>query len=68
MKTQYITDENGRRVSVIISFKDYKKMIKNLEELEDIKSYDKTISSNEESIVAEEAFKEIESKRNDLEN
>lgn len=68
MKTQYITDENGRKVSVIISLKDYKKMIENIEELEDIKSYDKAISSKEESVVAEEAFKEIEAKRDDLEN
>ncbi|MFN2395470.1 MAG: hypothetical protein ABR597_07255 [Bacteroidales bacterium] len=43
-------------------------MIENIEELEDIKSYDKAISSKEESVVAEEAFKEIEAKRDDLEN
>jgi len=68
MKTQYITDESGRKVSVILSIKDYNKMIRNLEELEDIKSYDKAMNSKEESLVAEDAFKEIESKRDDMED
>ena len=43
-------------------------MIRNLEELEDIKSYDKAMNSKEESLVAEDAFKEIESKRDDMED
>ncbi len=66
MKEQYITDTNGKKVSVILPIRDYRKMLEKLEELEDIKAYDGPISGCDESIPAEQAFNEIEAKRNDL--
>jgi hypothetical protein len=66
MKEQYITDTRGRKVSVILPIRDYRKMLEKLEELEDIRAYDEAVSGNEESIPAEQAFAEIEAKRNDL--
>lgn len=66
MRTQFITDNKGRKVSVILPIRDYNKMIEELEELEDIKAYDEAKSSGEESILFEQAFKEIEAKRHDL--
>ena len=38
MRTQYITDTTGKKVSVILPIKDYEKLMAELEELEDIKS------------------------------
>ena len=40
MKTQFITDDQGNKVAVIVPIKRYQKIIDNLEELEDIKLYD----------------------------
>jgi hypothetical protein len=68
MKTQFITNDKGKRVSVILPIRDYNKMLEALEELEDIKAYDEARKSGEDSVVAEEAFKMIESVRNDLAN
>ena len=65
MKEQYITDTRGRKVSVILPINDYREILDKLEELEDIKAYDESVSENEESISAEQAFSEIEAKRND---
>lgn len=66
MKEQYITDTKGRKVSVILPIRDYRKMLDKLEELEDIRAYDEAVSGKEESIPARQAFTEIEAKRNDL--
>lgn len=66
MNEQYITDTKGRKVSVILPIRDYREMLEKLEELEDIRAYDEAVSGNEESIPAEQAFAEIEAKRNDL--
>jgi len=60
---QYITDDSGKKISVIIPIKDFKAILEDLEEFEDIKLYDKAKKSEEPSIPIDEAFKIIESKR-----
>lgn len=37
---QYITDNKGKKLSVVLSIKDYQKIMEELEELEDIRLYD----------------------------
>lgn len=66
MRTQYITDTKGRKVSVILPMRDFNKMIEELEELADIRAYDEAKANGEESIPLEQAIKEIEAKRHDL--
>ena len=66
MRTQFITDTKGRKVSVILPMRDYNKMIEELEELADIRAYDEAKANGEESIPFEQAIKEIEAKRDDL--
>lgn len=68
MKTQYITNDKGQKVSVILPIEEYNKIIKELEELADIKAYDNAKTSGEESIAFEQAVKEIEAKRDDLQD
>ena len=41
MKTQFVTDKQGKKVAVLISIRDYKKMIDEIEELDDIRTFDK---------------------------
>ncbi|MBT3384046.1 MAG: hypothetical protein HN778_09670 [Prolixibacteraceae bacterium] len=66
MNTQYITDKKGKKISVILPIREYKKMMEQIEELEDIKLYDKAIESDDEAIPANQVFNEIESKRHEL--
>ena len=60
---QYITDNNGKKISVVLSLKEYKAIIEELEELEDICTYDETIKLKESSLPIDEAFEMIEQKR-----
>lgn len=63
MRTQFVTDDNGKKLAVILPIKEYNKMVDELEELEDIKLYDAAKKGKQEFIDAEEAFKEIEESR-----
>ena len=58
--TQYITDNKGKKLSVILPMKEYKKI---LEELEDIRLYDEAMTDKQTSIPIDKAFKLIEAKR-----
>ena len=60
---QYITDNAGKKISVVLPIKDFKAIMEELEELEDIKLYDEAKKGKQEFIDAEEAFREIEKKR-----
>ncbi len=40
MKTQFVTDDNGNKLAVILPIKEYEKMVEELEEIEDIRLYD----------------------------
>jgi PHD/YefM family antitoxin component YafN of YafNO toxin-antitoxin module len=64
MRTQYITDSTGKKVSVILPIRDYEKIMDELEELEDIKAYDRAKARKSEPIPFEQAVKEIELLRN----
>lgn len=63
MRTQFVTDDHGKKLAVILPINEYNKMVDDLEELEDIKLYDAAKKGKQEFIDAEEAFKEIEKKR-----
>lgn len=60
---QYITDNKGKKISVIVPLKQYQKMLEDLEELDDIRLYDEAVADNEPSIPVAEAFERIEAKR-----
>jgi PHD/YefM family antitoxin component YafN of YafNO toxin-antitoxin module len=64
MRTQYITDTTGKKVSVILPIRDYEKIMDELEELEDIKAYDRAKARKSEPIPFDQAVKEIELLRN----
>lgn len=63
MRIQFVTDDHGKKLAVILPINEYNKMVDDLEELEDIKLYDAAKKGKQEFIDAEEAFKEIEKKR-----
>ncbi|MEJ7678815.1 MAG: hypothetical protein WKG06_13340 [Segetibacter sp.] len=59
---QYITDSIGNKLSVMLPMEDYKKIMEELEELEDIGLYDEAMASKEPSLPIDEAFKLIKAK------
>jgi hypothetical protein len=63
MKTQFVTDDHGNKLAVILPIREYNKMVDDLEELEDIKLYDAAKKGKQEFIDAEQAFQEIEEAR-----
>ncbi|HON29370.1 MAG TPA: hypothetical protein P5539_16820 [Mesotoga sp.] len=51
-----IVNEDGKPVSVILSISTYKKILDDLEELEEIRAYDKAKKSTDEILPFEEAL------------
>jgi len=63
MKTQYLIDDNGKKLGVFLSLKEYQKLLDELDELECIKAYDKAKKRKQEFIPLEAVMKEIRTKR-----
>ena len=51
MSTQFITDNQGNKLAVVLPLPEYNKMLDDLEELEDIKLYDRAKASKEASTL-----------------
>ena len=54
MAIQYITDSKGKRKGVFLTLKEYKRMMEELEDAEDVRLYDEAKARNEKSIPFEE--------------
>jgi hypothetical protein len=59
----YITDNTGKKISAVLSMKDFKSL---LDELEDIKLYDDSKNDKEPAISKNEAIAMIEAERRKL--
>ena len=60
---QFITDTAGKKL-VVLPLKEFKTLIEELEDMEDVRLYDKAKKNDTgERIPMEEAFKMIEAKR-----
>lgn len=62
-KEQYIVNEKGDRVGVILEIADYQHLLEELEELECVRAYDAAKASDDEAISFEQAIAEIEQAR-----
>ncbi len=56
---EYIIDQKEIKKSVVLPFKEWKSLIEEVEELEDIRAYDKAKENEGRSIPFEQAIKEI---------
>jgi PHD/YefM family antitoxin component YafN of YafNO toxin-antitoxin module len=54
MKTQFITDEKGNKISIVIPLKEYSRILEELEELNDIRMFDEVKERKEKSLPLEE--------------
>lgn len=62
-ETQYITDDAGHRVGVLLGIDRYRQLMEALEEVEAIRAYDEAKASGDEAVPFEEAVREIEQSR-----
>lgn len=62
-KENYVIDEQGNPIGVVLDISDYRKLLEELEELESIRAFDAAKASGDEAIPFEEAVAEIEQNR-----
>ena len=60
---QYVIDERGTPVSVLLNIRTYRKIMQELEELAAIRAYDAAKAYDDKAIPFEQAVKEIEHAR-----
>ncbi len=57
-KENFVVDAEGNKIGVFLPINKYNKLLEELEELEDIKLYDKVKNRKEESIPLEQYLKQ----------
>jgi len=60
---QYVTNPSGERLFILLPVNEYERLLKEAEELEDIRLFDESKADKAPSVPADEAFKMIEAKR-----
>jgi hypothetical protein len=65
---QYITDGKGEKISAILPINEFKNILEELEELEDIRLYDESKNDKRPAISKNEAMAMIEAERKKLGN
>jgi hypothetical protein len=63
---QYITDNTGKKLSAILPMDEFKTILNELEDLEDIRLYDESKKDNEPAVSKSEAMQMIEAERKKL--
>lgn len=58
--TQFVTDDAGQRVAVLIGLDRYHQLLDAAEEVEAVRAYDAAKASPDESVPFDEAVREIE--------
>jgi hypothetical protein len=60
---QFVTDENGVRVAVVLDIKEYEELLDDLEDLQAVREYEEAKASGETPIPLEQALDEIRRNR-----
>ena len=56
--TQFLTNEKGERIAVVIDIEEYERLIEAVEDAEDVRAYDEVKASDEAPIPLEQALAE----------
>jgi hypothetical protein len=56
---EYLTDESGNKKAVVVPISEWQQIKEDLEELDDIRAYDKAKSKPSEPVPFDKAIKEI---------
>ena len=59
-KENYVVDDEGNHIGVLLDINEYNKLLEELEELDALRAYDAAEGSSEEAIPFEEAIADIE--------
>ncbi len=62
-RRQFLVDEKGEKLKVVLAIEEYERMLDQLEELESIRAYDEAKAAGDEAVPFDEAVREIESSR-----
>jgi len=57
---QFVVNERGEKIAVVISIEEYEKILEELEDLEAIREYEEAKASGETGVPLEEALARIE--------
>jgi PHD/YefM family antitoxin component YafN of YafNO toxin-antitoxin module len=60
---QFVVNERGEKVAVVLSIEDYEKILEELEDLEAIREYEEAKASGETPVPFDEAVARIERNR-----
>jgi hypothetical protein len=60
---QFITNEKGEKIAVVISIKEYEELLEEIEDLQAVREYDAARASGEVPIPLEQALEEIRRNR-----
>jgi hypothetical protein len=63
LNEKYVVNEKGERVSVLLDWEEYQRLLEELKELEAIRAYDSAKASGDEVIPFEQAMRELKSRR-----
>jgi hypothetical protein len=58
-KTKFIKNKKGEKISVVLDIKDYEKLMEDLEELDDIRAYDRAKNSGDAAIPFDQIAKRV---------
>jgi PHD/YefM family antitoxin component YafN of YafNO toxin-antitoxin module len=62
-KENFVIDNKGKQIGVILDIAEYRKLLEEIEELESIRAYDAAKAAKDEAIPFEQAISEIEQTR-----
>ncbi len=63
LSTTFITDGKGKKISAVVPIKQYHLLLEELEELEDIRAYDKAKARKEKPIPLRDAIQQRRKKQ-----
>ncbi|MGH9741993.1 MAG: type II toxin-antitoxin system prevent-host-death family antitoxin [Candidatus Acidiferrum sp.] len=55
---QFVVNERGERIAVVLSIEEYEKILEELDDLDDVRAYDEAKASGETPIPLEQALAE----------
>jgi hypothetical protein len=58
-KTKFIKNKKGEKISVVLDIKEYEKLMEDLEELDDIRAYDRAKNSGDVAIPFDQIAKRV---------
>jgi hypothetical protein len=70
VEARYLTDENGKRIGVVLDIKEYERLLELEDEMEDVRRYGEAVAERErgesDAMPPEQAVRETSKERKEL--